>query len=184
MRAPADARLALLRGINVGGHHAVPMAGLRELAVSLGLAEPRTYIQSGNLLFRSEVPAGELERRLERAIAKRFGFAVPVLVRAATEWAGYLEEVPFPQAAESEPTLVMLALSQAPPAPGAVEALMERAADGERVRETGGGLWIRYAGGSGRSRLTPAVLDRCVGSPVTTRNLRTVRKLNELLTGG
>jgi uncharacterized protein (DUF1697 family) len=183
-RAPVDARLALLRGINVGGHHAIPMAELRELAATLGLVEPRTYIQSGNLLFRGDAPADELERRLGRAIEERFGFAVPVVVRSAEQWAGYLEQIPFPEAAEAEPNLVMLALSRSPPAPDAVQGLMERAAEGERVREAGGVLWIHYAGGSARSRLTPALLDRLVGSPVTTRNVRTVRKLNELLTVG
>jgi uncharacterized protein (DUF1697 family) len=57
--------VALLRGINVGGHRKVPMALLRETALGIGLIEPRTYVASGNLVFRSEEAAPALETRLE-----------------------------------------------------------------------------------------------------------------------
>ena len=75
----------------------------------------------------------------------------------------------------------MLALAKAPPSSDAVQALQERAANGERVVRTGDALWIHYAGGAGRSKLSPALLDRLVGSPMTTRNWRTVLKVGELV---
>lgn len=68
----------------------------------------------------------------------------------------------------------------APPRDDAVDGLRERAVNGERVRRVGDVLWIHYPGGAGRSKLSPGLLDRFVGSPVTTRNWRTVRKLAEL----
>jgi uncharacterized protein (DUF1697 family) len=74
----------------------------------------------------------------------------------------------------------MLALSKAPPNPGAVEGLRERAAGGECVAQAGDALWIHYGAGVAGSKLTPALLDRLVGSPVTTRNWRTVLKLGEM----
>lgn len=179
-RTPPARHVALLRGINVGGRNRVPMAELRALCGELGWADVETYIQSGNLVFSSGDGPARLEAELERAIERRFGLAIPVLVRTAAQWAAYAASNPFPEATEAEPNLVMLALSKAAPAPDAVAALQPRAADGERIVRTGDALWIYFAGGAGRSKLTPAVLDRLVGSPVTTRNWRTVVRLAEL----
>lgn len=172
--------IALLRGINVGGHNKVPMAELRALCEALGWAEVRSYVQSGNLVFEAAGEPGGLEAELERAIERTFELSIAVVVRAAADWPGYVAGNPFPGASESAPNAVMLALSKAPPKPGAVEGLLERAVDGERVERVGDALWIHYAGGSARSKLSPALLNRLVGSPVTLRNWRTVLKLDEL----
>lgn len=173
--------IALLRGINVGGVK-VPMAELRALCEGdLGWRGVETYIQSGNVIFEAGGEPGTLEDRLERALERRFERAIPVLVRAAADWPGYVASNPFPDATEREPNVVMLALSKRPPRPDAVEALTARAAGGERIALAGGALWIHFASGSARSKLTPSVLDRLAGSPVTTRNWRTVQKLDELL---
>lgn len=172
--------IALLRGINVGGHRPVPMAELRVLCGELGLADAQTYIQSGNLVFAATGTARALEARLEQAIAGRFGFAVDVLVRGAAQWPGYVAGNPMPEAAEAQPNLVLLGLSKSPPRPDAVAALRERAAAGERVEAAGEALWFHFPQGSARTKLTPAAIDRAVGSPVTTRNWRTVQKLAEM----
>lgn len=172
--------LALLRGINVSGRNRIPMADLQALCRELGWTEVTTYIQSGNVAFRAEGTAGSLEEALERGIERRFGLQIPVLVRAAEEWPAYVRGNPFPEASEREPNLVMLALSKLAPKEDAAERLQERAADGERVARVGDALWIHYAGGAGRSRLSPALLDRLAGSCVTARNWRTVLKLEEL----
>ena len=67
-----------------------------------------------------------------------------------------------------------------PPRKESVAALRERCANGERVELAGDALWIHYPEGVGRSKLTPALIDRAAGSPVTARNLNTVRKLAEM----
>lgn len=172
--------IALLRGINVGGVW-IPMAELRALCEGdLGWSGVETYIQSGNVIFEADGEPAALEDELERAVARRFDLAIPVLVRAAADWPAYVAGNPFPEAAEREAKLVMLALSKRPPNPDAVEALTGRAAGGERIARAGDALWIHFASGSARSKLTPSVLDRLAGSPVTTRNWRTVLKLDEL----
>jgi uncharacterized protein (DUF1697 family) len=66
------------------------------------------------------------------------------------------------------------------PKDGAVEILSERAAAGERIMLVGDALWFHYPNGVARSKLTPALLDRVVGSPVTARNWNTVLKLHNL----
>ena len=176
-----DARVALLRGINVGGRNRIAMADLRGLCTEIGLADVRTYIQSGNVVFRSDAGRPELERKLEDAIRETWGLPVSVLVRSGADWARLQTSNPFPQETKREPKLVMLAVSKEPPASDAAERLNERAADGERVIRAGDSLWINFPRGSGRSKLSPTLIDRLVGSPVTTRNWLTVDKIGALL---
>jgi uncharacterized protein (DUF1697 family) len=172
--------IALLRGINVGGHRPVAMPRLRELCGEIGLADAQTYIQSGNLVFSATGKAPAIEAKLEKAIEGAFGFAVDVVVRSGTQWAEYVAGNPMPAAAETQPNLLLLGLSKSRPQGGAIAALRERAAAGEQVELVGEALWVFFPGGSGRSKLTPGQLDRAVGSPVTTRNWRTVVKLAEM----
>jgi uncharacterized protein (DUF1697 family) len=172
--------IALLRGINVGGGNRVTMAELRSLCGDLGWRGVRTYIQSGNVIFQAEGPRSSLGAALEGAIEQQLGLSIPVVVRGAAAWPGYVADNPYPNASRTEPNLVMLALSRAPPAPGAVDGLRDRATTGERITLVGDGLWIHYGSGVARTRLSPALFDRLVGSPVTARNWRTVLKLDEL----
>jgi len=171
--------IALLRGINVGSTRKVPMADLRALCGELGFAQVESYIQSGNLVFTASGKAAAVEDALENALEKRFGFAVAVLVRTPAQWAEYIQGNPLLEASEKEPNRVMLALSKAPPKKDAVEKLRERATT-ERFEAAGDALWVHYAEGAGSSKLSPALWDRLVGSPVTARNWRTVQKLAEL----
>ena len=173
--------IALLRGINVGGHNKIPMAELREVCETIGCRAVQSYIQSGNLVFVSALAQAGMEEALETAILKHFELEIPVIVRSASQWASYLDDNPFPAASRDSPNLVTLALSKSAPLPGAADALQERACDGERVQLLGEALWIHLPAGSARSKLTPSVLDRAAGSPVTTRNWRTVQKLARLV---
>lgn len=94
--------VVLLRGINVGGHHKVPMAQLRELALALGLTEPTTYIQSGNLVATD--PAGRdpdtLAGEFSAALEQTFGFEVPAVVIPARRWAQIATTCPWPELAD------------------------------------------------------------------------------------
>jgi len=169
--------IALLRGINVSGHNMIPMVGLRELCSGLGYDQVATYIQSGNVVFTGAGKAAAVESILEEAIEKQFGFNIPVIVRMAEQWPSYLKGNPFPELSEREPNHVLMGLSKARPAKGAVAALRERATAGEQIEMVGDALWIYFADSIARSKLSPAVLDRLVGSSVTARNWRTVQQL-------
>jgi uncharacterized protein (DUF1697 family) len=156
------------------------MSELRLLCAEFGWIDVQSYIQSGNLIFKASAAPLILETELEEAIKRRFNLSISVIVRAAVDWLEYVNGNPFPEASQREPNLVMLALSKASPKPGAAAALQERTRDNERILQVGDSLWIHYPGGSGRSKLSPGLLDRLVGSPVTTRNWRTVLKLEEM----
>ena len=177
----SNSYIALLRGINVGGHNSLPMAGLRDLCAGLGWQDVRTYIQSGNIVFNAKGKQPDLESELEKAINQEFGLRIPVIVRSAKQWAGYVDQNPLPDDSDKEPNMVHLALAKSRPAAGAADRLQERAKDGERVLQAGDALWIHYPKGAGRSKLTPVLFDKLAGSPVTSRNWRTVLKLQEMV---
>jgi uncharacterized protein (DUF1697 family) len=173
-------RIALLRGINVGGCNRLVMAELRDLCEAFGWVDVRTHLQSGNVLFHAEATPEACETALEEALGRRLGISVPALVRGAAPWRAYVDANPFRLESASDPSRVLLALSKRTPAPDAEQRLQERARSGERVVSVEDALWIHFPEGSGHSAITPAVLDRCMGSPVTTRNARTVETLDRL----
>ena len=172
--------VALLRAVNVGGRK-LPMAELRALCAEIGWRDVATYIQSGNVVFTADGKAEAIEKQLEEAIAARFRFDVPVIVRTAAQWAHYPPGNPFPKAAKGEPNRLMLLLSKRPPEKGAEDAIQARATAEETVKRAGDALWIHFPGGSGTSKLTPSLIDRAIGSPATSRNHRTVVTLMEML---
>jgi uncharacterized protein (DUF1697 family) len=142
----------------------------------------QSYIQSGNLVVSAAGSQPALEAELEAEIERRFGLSIPVVVRAAADWHSYVQNSPFPEASRAEPNRVMLALSKRPPKLNAAHDLCERATNGERVIQAGDALLIHFPGGVAKSKLTPSLLDRVVGSSVTMRNWRTVVKLGEMVT--
>src|SRR6266545_5932103 len=90
--------IALLRGINVGGHNKVPMAALRDTCESIGCTDVATYIQSGNVVLTSKLSAGKLRAALESAIAEQIGVSPVVVIRTRDQLAAVLEANPFPDA--------------------------------------------------------------------------------------
>ncbi len=175
--------VALLRGINVGaagkGRKAVPMARLRELVVAQGGRDVTTYIQSGNVLFTAAGASAEVEAKLEAAIRDAFGFEVPVIVRPHKELARIAKACPFTTEADERPTLVHVGFSKAKISAAMAAATAPYCTCGERVVVRGQAIWADYNQGVARSKLTPAVLDRCFGASVTLRNVKTLAALVE-----
>ncbi|MEA3050231.1 MAG: hypothetical protein QOG84_2067 [Sphingomonadales bacterium] len=173
--------VALLRAVNVGGR-TLPMAALRALCeAELGWDAVATYIQSGNVVFEAKGEADALEAALEKVIAAKFGFEAPAMIRTASEWHTLLAANPFPKESAAEPNRVFLGLPKRPPAADAADRIAAKAAAGERVKAAGSALWFHYPEGAGASKLTPALIDRAAGCPVTARNWRTATKLAEML---
>lgn len=168
--------IVLLRAVNVGGRK-VEMAALRAVAEKAGYTDVQTYIASGNLLVSGSGSAAAVQAKLEKAITTKFGIDVPVIVRTAEQWRTYLTTNPF---RASPANLHYLCLSQAPPHKDAAKAVLAKAVGGEDARLVGDGLWMDYPAGQGKSKVTPAHVDKAMGSPTTARNWNTVQKLAEL----
>ena len=171
----ASWRIALLRAVNVGGIKLL-MSDLRAFAEALALAEPKTLLQSGNLVFRSDVAPAELEAMLERECQVRLGLKTAFLVRSGEEWAEAVAANPLRAAAEAAPSgFLVLALKTAPAA-GRLEALRAAIPGPEQVEVVGRHAYIAFPDGMGRSKLSTALLDRKLGTG-TGRNWNTTLKL-------
>lgn len=176
-------RVALLRGINVGARNKILMKDLRSVCESLGWTSVETHLQTGNVVFTMSGRKAGLESSLEQTIETNLGVSVPVVIRDAKTIAKYLDECPLPSEAGRDPARTLLYVTKKPVATTALETLESRAAEGERIRVQRDSLWIYFSPGVPSSKLTPAVIERAVGSPATGRNWKTVSKIRELLLG-
>jgi uncharacterized protein (DUF1697 family) len=173
--------VALLRGVNVGGNKGVPMAGLKSLAERLSLGEPRTLLQSGNLVFLAGAETPEaIEARLEAAILAEMGVATEICVRTADAWRRLIAANPFPEFARADPSHLLLVAFKRPPKPGGPETLAAVYQGPEQVRLAEGHAYAAYPEGVGTSKLTPALFSRHIGQG-TARNWNTVLKLEAML---
>jgi uncharacterized protein (DUF1697 family) len=173
--------IVLLRAVNLGPHNKVAMADLRELAEGLGFQQPRTLVQSGNLVFRNARPTGDaLETLLEREAARRLGLETAFFARTSAEWQAIVEGNPFTAEARRDPSHLVLLCLKAAPTDGAVERLQAAITGRESVRGDGRQAYVVYPDGIGRSKLTTAMLERRLGTAGTGRNWNTVLKLAAL----
>ena len=175
-------QIALLRAINVAGHQSVSMADLRDLLTRLGYANPRSLLQSGNLVFEARTKLGaSLERALETAAERRLALETPWFVRTATEWRAVIAGNPFPREAKRDPGHLHVLVLKGAPDRRKVAALQDAITGPEVVRPGARHLYITYPDGAGRSRLTSAVIERAIGLVGTARNWNTVLKLAALV---
>lgn len=173
--------VALLRAINVGGKNAIAMADLRAMCDELGLDDARTLLQSGNLVFRTNVARSHLARTLEAETEKRFGIPVAYVVRTASEWHALIDANPFPDAAAHDPAHLVVMCCKTVPGARALATLDAAIVGREVVRAVGADVYVKYPDGIGNSRLTNASIERCLATSGTARNWNTVLKLERLL---
>ncbi len=165
--------VAWLRAVNVGGTGKLPMSRLVELAQSIGLEAPRTYIQSGNLIFRSKRPRAKIRADLERALGAAMGKPASVSLRTLSELEACLEGNPFQQ--EPGPRVIVMFYEEAPSSASVRAAMAASAATGERLELRGLDLYVYYPNGQGTSKLKVPSPGACTG-----RNINTVTKVHAI----
>jgi len=87
--------VAFFRGINVGGRNKVKMSELSQLYIGLGFQNVETYIQSGNVIFTSDMEQRLLTPKIEQAFEEQFGFHSAVVIRSDTEITNIVDSLPF-----------------------------------------------------------------------------------------
>lgn len=170
--------LALLRGINVGGHRKIRMADLRAEMTALGYADVQTYIQSGNVLFDSdETEAAVHERQIEDRIRQAFGLQVPVMVRTADEFVTIVMAEPFGVATQHPDATVYIGFLQQPAAVGGTDELAAYQGLADTLFVTGKHIfWLRrrdLVDGT----ITLDRVEKALKTQATFRNRATLRKL-------
>jgi uncharacterized protein (DUF1697 family) len=171
--------VAVLRGINVGGHNKVPMAELRALLTGLGYTDVRTHLQSGNVVFRAPGTAvpGELGAAIADGIVAELGVSVAVLVRTAAELRDVVAANPLPT---HEPARLLVLFLDPAIDPAGLAVDRERYAP-EQFAVRPGEIYLYCANGILESALVKEFSDRRLGCAVTARNWNTVTRLAELL---
>src|SRR5436309_15835190 len=108
--------VSMLRGVNVGGNHKIKMEALRALYESLGFSDVQTYIQSGNVVFRTKATGlAALGKKIEDGIEAQFGFRPAVILRTMEELRTAIAGCPFAGREGMEPgKLLVTFLSAAP----------------------------------------------------------------------
>jgi uncharacterized protein (DUF1697 family) len=171
----ASVWIALLRAVNLGSRNKVPMAGLRDLFEEAGGEDVRTYIQSGNVVFRRTKPDREA---LEAAIAKEFGVKTVIVLRSARQIKKLAGSHPFGKDTSNS----HVAFLREKPGRVALRKLAEVDAGTDRIEVIGSDVALHYPNGFQGATLTAAKLEKLLGVQGTARNWRTVAKLAELAT--
>ena len=178
---PMTSYVALLRGINVSGKNAIRMAALRGSVAGLGLQDVQTYLQSGNLVFRTaQSDEAALAAAIQARITRDFGLEVPVLVLSAEALDLIASANPSGSKMGGEETLFHCTFLFRPPAPATFQALKLPAAADERAVLAGNAVLLHCPHGYGKTKLNNSYFERALGVCATTRNWRTVRMLQAL----
>jgi len=175
--------ISILRGINVGTGRKVPMADLKKLCQNMGLENVQTYIQSGNVVFELPQPesVSELETRLQKAFTETFGFDIPVLIRTDREWAESIAQNPFLKEKSADIDRLHLTCLKEIPSPELVEKIKGYQYLPDRYEIIGRNVFIFCAAGYGTSKLVNSFFESKLKTSATTRNWKTVMKLNEMV---
>jgi uncharacterized protein (DUF1697 family) len=170
--------IALLRGINIGPHKRIKMERLRASFEELGLAQVKTYIQSGNVVFKGgKASATRLCQKIEERLQGDFGFSVSVLLRTREEMERVVRGNPLLREKDVDPAKLHVAfLSEAPAGP-ALTKLQGLTVLPDRARSLGQELYLYFPNGVSGSSLWKHPLDRVLGVTATMRNWNTVNAL-------
>jgi len=177
-----EKKVAILRGINVGGKRKILMLNLKSLFEELGYKEVLTYIQSGNVIFTSENNTSEIEIAdlIEKTIRGVFGFDVPVIVRTAQELQNTFKTNPFYGETGTDISKLHITFLNVAPEKEYLEKIQGLDFNPDKFVVKGKDIFIYCDGKYHQSKLTNNFFEVKLKTSATTRNLKTVAKLCEL----
>lgn len=156
------------------------MGDLRDALTVAGLDDPRTLLQSGNVVVESNADTAALVDIVETTIQSTFGFHSTVIARTADEFRETLANHPFTAEQLDDGRFAHVGFCRDEPDSVGFESLQEAHEGPEEMTLVGRELFVYYPEGSGRSKLTNAVNERQLGTPATSRNWNTVEKINAM----
>ncbi|MGA9304741.1 MAG: DUF1697 domain-containing protein [Candidatus Sulfotelmatobacter sp.] len=173
--------ISMLRGINVGGHKQIKMDRLRESFEALGFDKVKTYIQSGNVVFKAaKASSAGLSKNIEERILRDFGFSVSVISRTADELANTIKNNPFLNQPGIDPEKLHVAFLSEAPAPSALNKLAQLTLKPDQSRGLGREVYLYFPNGVSGSSLWKHPLDGVLSVVATTRNWKTVNCLHQM----
>lgn len=172
--------ICLLRGVNVGGNKMLKMDALKKLCGSLGLTDASTYLQSGNVVFRTEATdRAVVVRRLEEGIRKACALDVRVILRTPAELKKVIDANPL-DPSERNPKGLLVAFLNGELGKGAKELLTSLKAPSEELAFGTREIYLYFTEGIAGSKLSNALTEKKIGVTVTARNWNTVNALLQM----
>ena len=173
--------VAMLRGINVGGHHLIKMDRLRASCEALGFKQVKTYIQSGNIVFTAaNTSPGALSKKIEAEILAEFGFSINVICRTAGELERTISKNPFVSQPGIDTEKLHVAFLSDAPASSAIQKLSQLTLEPDLSRCLEREVHLYFPNGFSKSSLWKHPLDRVLSVQATTRNWKTVNTLHQM----
>lgn len=170
--------IALLRGINVGGHRKVPMVELRDLLTKIGFSNVKTYIQSGNVIFQTkEIALMQLENGIKKSIETHFGFDVSVMVRTREQLQTIFDNCPFYEDKKINSYFAILSHS---PDRDLVQKAYEKTYENEEYKIINDCLYFYSDKGYGNAKFSLNYFEKKLKVNATARNYKTMLKLLSL----
>lgn len=166
--------IALLRGINVGGHKKFPKADQLKMVEQLGFKDPQLYLHTGNWVFSSEANAADISKKISAKILKEYGWEVPVLVLKATELQRIFESCPFSEEVIEKSYFTVL---EQKPKAERVEALKQYSFPNEEYHVTVGCVYLYPSQGAHKAKMSNNFFENKLKVTATSRNYRTMAKL-------
>ena len=167
-------KIILLRGVMPTGKNKVPMAPLRAALEEAGLANVRTYIQSGNVIASTNLGQSSIESLVHDVIKDRFGGDIKVLVRSAPYFKEVMENNPFQGA---DPSKLYFTLLSSRPDDALLKAFHTLAHAPDQVQVVGDMAYVLCATKYSDLKANNNFIERKLQVPATTRNFNTISKL-------
>jgi uncharacterized protein (DUF1697 family) len=170
--------ISMLRGVNLGPHNRIKMEALRALYESLKFEDPRTYVQSGNVIFRTkEKKSSALAKKIQNAIEREFACRPEVILRTANEFREAIAASPFAGRPDLEPSKLLVTFLAAEPGPEARATLRSFKSYPEELHLKGSELFIYFPDGAGKSKLPWSQVEKLFKTTGTARNWNSVTKM-------
>jgi uncharacterized protein (DUF1697 family) len=169
--------ISMLRGVNLPSHNKINMGALRALYESLKFEDPRTYVLSGNVIFRTkEKNFAVLAKKIQNAIEREFGCRPEVILRTPDDLRKAIAASPFATRRDLEPSKILVTFLAAPP-PDTHSTLAGLKGYREELHLQGRELYIYFPDGVGRSKLPWSSVERLLKVTGTARNWNSVTKM-------
>jgi uncharacterized protein (DUF1697 family) len=181
-RSAMTTHIALLRGVNVGDNM-LKMERLRAMLADLGLADVRTYLQSGNALFEAKRAPADLAGMIERTVSGATRLPVSVIVRTPAQLQRVIAANPFAKEAGVAPKTVHVTFLAEVASKAGLAAIGRLQAGVDRWHAAASEIYLCCPNGYARTKLNNTALERALGVPATTRNWSTVTALHAMAVG-
>lgn len=173
--------ISILRGINVSGKNPVKMDALRRSYETLGLKNVKTYIQSGNVIFKAEVQNElELAQKIFHQIYNDFGFEVPVIAMNIERLKMVIDNNPFLNKSDKDHSFLHVTFLSSKPEPYDIKSIEEKKLGGEEIAITEHAVYLYCPNGYGKTKLNNGFLEKKLKVSATTRNWKTINELYKI----